>query len=95
MQPTTSQSAATPIELVVARALSGFSEIVNAALRDFATWWRERQECKLDRLPAAFAHMDVRMLRDIGAPEWLVDRATAERQQWQRLARYLRWPPTE
>jgi hypothetical protein len=78
---------------MVERTLIRFGEILSAALRDLAALWRERQERRRDRVPAALAHMDARMLRDIGAPEWLVDRAAAERQQWQTLARYLGQPP--
>ena len=31
------------------------------------------------RLPDVFANMNVHMLKDIGAPDWLIDRAVAER----------------
>jgi hypothetical protein len=95
MQNPSSQSAAAvlgehPSERVVVR----IGEILGAALRDLLALWREREERRRDRVPAAFAHMDARMLRDVGAPEWLVDCAAAERQQWQTLARYLGGPPS-
>jgi hypothetical protein len=81
-------------EPMAERVFARLGEFFRAALREVAALRRRQQERRPHRVPDAFAHMDVRTLRDIGAPDWLIDRTTAEREQWQTMVRYLRWPPT-
>ena|SRR5688572_27232980 len=53
---------------------------VTDGLRRIAAAWRERTEKRrLQRQVEAVAEMDALMLRDIGAPEWMVNRAAERR----------------
>ncbi len=88
-----SQSAAALYESLTERTLVRIAETLRAALHELLALRRQRLERRRGRVPDALANMNVRMLKDIGAPHWLIDRAEAECRQRQSVARSLSWPP--
>jgi len=81
MQSLASQPAAAPYEPLLTRLLFSFAQTLSGALREYLAPWRQRVEFRRGELPDRLTHMNVRMLKDVGAPDWMIDRAVAERQQ--------------
>ena len=75
MQHAAAQPAVAPYE-----PLAALVRKFGAAARETVALWRRRPAQQRAHLPARLLYMDARMLKDVGAPDWVIDRAEAERQ---------------
>ena len=91
--PPLSAQAASFHQPLTGRPLVRTGEIVRTVLRKHLPPWRRLLQLCDVRVADHFADMNVHMLKDVGAPDWLIDRATEERRQQQAAGRYLRRTP--
>lgn len=80
MQSLASRPIAAPYEPLIARLLVSFAQSLRGALGEYLASWRQRLKFRRGELPDRLNYMGARMLKDVGAPDWMIDRAI-ERQQ--------------
>jgi hypothetical protein len=81
-----SPSVVIPLRARTERVYARIGERVRAALRALLKRWREHKTRRAEpRAFDAIGDMNEYMLRDIGAPDWLIARAVARRDAHHRL----------